>query len=67
MCGGEGTNYVKDGSLIMLILLAVSFAHPFSKEAHNINVNSPHRLSLCLQVFYLALKHRILFCLLQLV
>ena len=42
MCGGEGTNYVKDGSLIMLILLAVSFAHPFSKEAHNINVNSLH-------------------------
>jgi len=32
MCGGEGTNYVKDGSLIMLILLAVSFAHPFLKK-----------------------------------
>jgi hypothetical protein len=28
----------------------------FSKEAHSINVNSPHRLSLCLHVFYFALK-----------
>ena len=59
-------NYVKDGSLIMLILLVVSFAHSFSKEAHNINVNSLHWLSLCLHVFYFALKHHILVCLLQL-
>jgi hypothetical protein len=40
----------------MLILLVVSFTPSFSKEAHSINVNSPHRLSLCLHVFYFALK-----------
>ena len=67
MCGGEGTKLCQRWQLNYANSFGCVFCPSFSKEAHNINVNSPHRLSLCLQVFYLALKHRILFCLLQLV
>lgn len=40
MCGSECRNGVKDGSLIMLILLVCILCPSFYKEAYNVNVNS---------------------------